>query len=360
MEFFDTVVTEHAKQNVMEVLNSGRLSEGEWVKRFEQELDKQFGYYNCVTVNSGTSALHLALVLAGVKPGDEVILPAQTFVATGLAVLYCGAKPIFADIDKELGNIDVRELRQLVTPKTKAVICVAWGGNPYFLDLLEDFCHRYGLVLIQDNAQALGTTYEGWPLTEYGDFSCYSFQATKHLTTGDGGLVSCKNNGAYRFAKKLRWFGIDRKSDAPDETGERAYNLDTVGFKYHMNDYSAALGMGNLEGLSQRLERRKQIAETYSKNLPWYIQTYHVEGHSYWLYDLLVNRRSEFIKMMKSKSIPTSVVHVGIDRNEIFGGKAMANVNQRYWDEHHICIPCHSSLTDEDVQTVIDAINGGW
>lgn len=360
MKLFDTIITEQAKQNVMEVLNSGYLSEGEWVRRFEGELEKQFGYRNCVAVNSGTSALHLALLLAGVKQGDDVILPAQTFVATGLAILYCGAKPVFADIDREMGTIDIKDLKRLITPRTRAVISVSWGGNPQFLDLLEDFCTKYGLILIQDNAQAFGATYEKKPLTEYGDFSCYSFQAIKHLTTGDGGFVSCKNNGAYRSAKRLRWFGIDREHDLPDETGERQYNLDVGWFKYHMNNYSAALGLGNLDGIQQRLERRRQIANMYFKDIPWDIQTYSIAGHSYWLYDLIVKKRSDFIRMMKSKDIPVSVVHVGIDRNDIFGGKVMENENQRYWDEHHICIPCHSSLTDEDVQKVIDAINGGW
>lgn len=361
MEFFDTIVTEQAKKNVLEVLNSGRLSEGEWVVRFEQELEKQFGYRNCVAVNSGTSALHLALILAGVKQGDEVIFPAQTFVATGMAVLYCGATPVFADIGMD-GNILVDSVSSKITEKTRAIICVSWGGNPCNLFELEELVRRSGIIiyLIQDNAQALGATYHNKPISEWGDLSCFSFQAIKQLTTGDGGLLVCNSLVNRWIATDDRWFGISRDSDLPDETGERKYNLHHLGYKYHMNNISAAIGLGNLEASRVAIADRKMLASMYDNEIPQEYQVKRHHGGSCWLYDLLVDNRSDFIRMMKSKDIPVSVVHVGIDRNNIFGGKVMENTNQRYWDEHHICIPCHSSLTDEDVHKVIDAIKGGW
>jgi perosamine synthetase len=352
MEFFDTVVTEQAKQNVLEVLNSGRLSEGEWVKRFEQELENQFGYRNCVAVNSGTSALHLALILAGVGEGDEVILPAQTFVATGLAVLYCGAKPVFADIEMN-GNISVDSVLSKITQNTKAIIAVAWGGLSPDLLTLKRVCDGHSLILIVDNAHALGTE------VEYEDFSCFSFQAIKQLTTGDGGMIVCKGEFDSFFAKNLRWFGISKTYDVPDETGERKYDLWDVGYKYHMNDVAAAIGLGNLNIVKSSTARRRMITSLYDSVSPSGSRG-NTLGSSCWLYDLLISKRSDFIRMMKSKGIPVSVVHVGIDRNKIFGGKVMENENQRYWDDHHVCIPCHSSLTDEDVQQVIDAIRGGW
>ena len=359
MEFFDTIVTEQAKQNVMNVLNSGHLSEGRVVQEFEKALENQFGYRNCVAVNSGTSALHLALILAGVGQGDEVILPAQTFVATGLAILYCGAKPIFVDIEKD-GNIDPRGIHRKITSKTRAIICVSWGGHACQLDRLKDVCIRYGLKLVQDNAQAFGATYYGLPLTEWGDFSCFSFQAIKHLTAGDGGLLVSKTSAGRYYGERLRWFGISRTEDNVDYTGERQYNLSQMGYKYHMNDYAAALGLGNLSVVQENILNRRSIAAKYNYSIP---EEYRIErnpGGSWWLYDLLVERRSDFIRMMKSKNIPVSVVHAGIDRNDIFGGKVTENANQRYWDEHHICIPCHPNLTDEDVQDVIDAVRGGW
>lgn len=349
MEFFETVITDQAKQNVMEVLNSGLLSEGEWVKRFEKELETQFGYRNCVAVNSGTSALHLALVLAGVERGDEVILPAQTFVATGLAVLYCGAKPVFADIGMD-GNIDVDSVSSKITGKTKAIIAVAWGGLSPDLKSLREVCGNY-IKLIVDNAHALGAT------VEYEDFSCFSFQAIKQLTTGDGGLLVCKPHYKYNKAKALRWFGIDREAHLPDETGERLYDLWDIGYKYHMNNIAAAIGLGNLIGFSNREFRRNLLARQYDNNLTDYV-TYRKKTTN-WLYTILVERRNDFIRAMKDRGIPTSIVHAGIDRNQIFGGKQDLPV-QRYWDEHHVCLPLHSQLSDEDVQKVINEIRGGW
>jgi len=360
MDFFETVITDGAKRRVMECLNSGYVSEGELVKEFEQRIEQEFGYKNCVAVNSGTSALHLALILAGVKAGDEVILPAQTFVATGLAVLYCGAKPVFADIEKETGNISRNGIVDVATKNTKAIIAVSWGGVPCRLDVISELCREWEIACIQDNAQALGATYYGKPLDNWGDFSCFSFQAIKHLTTGDGGMLTC-NNYQYTRVHRLRWFGIDKKLDLSDETGERHYNLDELGYKYHMNDYAAALGLGNLEGFQDRLNKRRMIAHFYTDNLPEEILTQWGVGSACWLYTVLVERRSDFMRMMRSKDIPVSVVHNGIQRNDIFGEYKKGSLPvQEYWDEHHVCLPIHSSLTDEDVQKVIKAVQSGW
>lgn len=361
MNFFHTTVTDVAKSNAYEVLESGMLSEGRWVDDFEQGIEDAFGYRNCVAVNSCTSALHLALILAGVNPGDEVILPAQTFVATGQVIMYSGAKPVFADIEKETGNIDPYSFYKKITDKTKAVISVSWGGTPPNLDLLSEVTPA-GISIIQDNAHALGSTFKDQPIANFGDFSCFSFQAIKSLTTGDGGMLVCRNpHDAYR-ARKLRWFGIDRANDKTAFDGERLYNASEVGYKYNMNNIAAAIGLGNLHGVKERQARRKWVADQYD-NTPTNIHNPNPvfrEGSSNWLYTVLVDRRDDYIRMMRSKNIPVSVVHNGIDRNTLFGGIDRSLVNQRYWDEHHICLPCHSGLTDEDVQKVCDAVKGGW
>lgn len=364
MEFFDTPITVAARAGVDLCLDSGRLSEGSVVRRFEKQIEQEFGMRNCVAVNSGTSALHLALILAGVGPGDEVILPAQTFVSTGLAVLYCGAKPVFADISMD-GNISVESVIYNISKKTKAIIAVSWGGNPCDLDDLAYLSSYHRLNLIQDNAHALGATYQGEALSECGDFSCYSFQAIKSLTTGDGGMLACWDGISREEARKLRWFGIDRENDQVDETGERNYNLTTLGYKYHMNDYAAALGLGNLHGFRTRQKRVKQIAGFYNEKISAICKGNEIvfpnkkEGCSYWLYDVWVERRPDFLRAMRDRGVPVSVVHVGIDRNDILGGKQDLPI-QRYWDEHHVCLPIHSSLTDEDVEKVINEIKKGW
>lgn len=360
MNFFDTTITEEAKKEVMDCLDSGMISEGGRVDYFEKQVSGVFGYKNCVAVNSCTSALHLALILSGVKPGDEVILPAQTFIATGYAVLYCGAKPVFADIDRSTGNLLVMEIEKKITPKTKAIICVSWGGTPNRLALLEGLCGMYGLALIQDNAHALGSTHMEKSLDDFGDFTCLSFQAIKSLTTGDGGMLTCKNPHDYYRAKKLRWFNIDRENDKVGLDGERLYDSHEVGYKYHMNNIAAAIGLGNLHGVKERQARRKHVADMYHASFRGTDNIALSEGSSDWLYTALVDKRDDFIRMMRSKNIPVSVVHNGIDRNSIFGGIDRSLVNQRYWDKHHICLPCHSGLTDEDVEKVCNAIKDGW
>lgn len=356
MEFFDTVVTDEAKSNVLRCLDSGRLSEGKLVLEFEERLQALFGYADGVAVNSCTSALHLALILSGVTQGDEVILPAQTFIATGLAITYCGAKPVFVDIDRDTGNIDPERIPEKITAKTKAVISVAWGGNPPNLEELQRVCERHGLRLIQDNAQALGARYLGSALINYGDFSCFSFQAIKHLTTGDGGLLVCRQDRDTVRARKLRWFGIDRDNDKADLTGERLYDLKEIGYKYHMNDLAAAVGLGNMGGILERLRYVEEIASYYDENIPYGVQR---DGSSNWLYTLLVDRRDDFIRAMRGRNIPVSVVHVGIDRSTVFSSDAYLP-NQRYWDRCHVCIPCHSGLRPKDSWEVVLAIKKGW
>lgn len=363
MNFFDTTVTDVAKSNAYEVLESGMLSEGKWVEWFEQGVSEEFGYKNCVAVNSCTSALHLALILAGVKPGDEVILPAQTFKATGDVILQCGAKPVFVDIEKETGNIDAKSVFDMIFERGRvnALISVSWGGTPADLNMLESLCSSRGIALIQDNAHALGSTYADKPIANFGDFSCFSFQAIKQLTTGDGGMLTCRHSHDYYRARKLRWFNIDRENDKVGFDGERMYDSHEVGYKYHMNNIAAAIGLGNLHGVKERQARRKWVADQYDQAIEYdYLGKVSREGSSDWLYTALIGDRDGFIRHMRSKDIPVSVVHSGIDRNSIFGGIDRSLTNQRYWDEHHICLPCHSGLTDEDVQKVCDAIRGGW
>lgn len=360
MNFFDTTITEQAKNNVADVLETTFVSEGQWVDSFEVEIEAMFGYKNCVALNSCTSALHLALILSGVKPGDEVILPAQTFKATGDVVVQCGATPVFADIEKETGNIDPYSVWEKTTEKTKAVISVSWGGTPPNLERLLEYPKN--IALIQDNAHALGSTYNDQPIANFGDFSCFSFQAIKSLTTGDGGMLTCKNYHDYYRARKLRWFNIDRENDKVGFDGERMYDSHEVGYKYHMNNIAAAIGLGNLHGVKERQARRKWVADQY--DALWHPSKHPTptsrDGSSDWLYTILTEKRDDFIRMVRSKDIPVSVVHNGIDRNSLFGGIDRSLLNQRYWDEHHICLPCHSGLTDEDVQKVCDAIRGGW
>ena len=262
--FFNTFIEKDAYKDIKGVLDSTMLSEGKLVKEFENKLSSELGLENPVAVNSGTSALHLALVLAGVKPRDEVILPAQTFIATGLVIAQEKAVPVFADIQLETGNIDPKSVEEKITKKTKAIMVVHWAGTPVDLDEINAMAKKHKLVVIEDAAHALGATYKGKAIGSISDFTCFSFQAIKHLTTGDGGVVCIKDQNKVQEAKARRWFGIDRANAKESELGEREYDIASIGYKYHMNDYSAVLGLVNLKNFKSRLLIRRKIAKRYA------------------------------------------------------------------------------------------------
>lgn len=363
MDFFNTYVSEEAKINVNEVLNSTWLNEGKFVKKFENALNLDFGLVNPLTVNSCTSALHLSLICSNVTLGDEVILPAQTFIATGLAVLMAGAKPIFADIDPQTGNICKNSIIEKISNKTKAIIPVHWGGNPCDVKSINEIASENNLTVIEDAAHAFGASIEGKPVGSLSDITCFSFQAIKFLTTGDGGLICVKDDALYNQIKRRKWFGFDKSNLTRKFEGDRDCLINELGFKYHMNDIAAAIGLGNLVGAKERLNKRRSIANLYSNALSKIdgVKLLKKNGEpSNWLYTILVENRIEFIKKMKSKNIPVSVVDRRIDVNPIFGGITFNLNGQEYFDEHQISLPIHEALSIEDIDFIIATILEGW
>lgn len=358
---FDVKIYDNTINAVVELLQSGRISSGKVNDEFESRLKKEFGINNLFTVNSGTSALHLALLMAGVQSDDEVIVPSQSFVATGLAVLYCGAKVVFCDIDSETGNINVENIKALITHKTKAIVPVHWGGYPCDLEEINDIARRYGLIVIEDAAHALGATYKGIPIGNYSYYTAFSFQAIKSLTTGDGGAIATLLPSEEVRGKRLRWFGIDRDKSVPGPHGEREYDLEELGYKYHLNDIAATIGIKQLDYFYEDLERRRKIAKIYTEilqeaeNLDLVPLNYKPDRQSsFWLYPILVKtskiKRNEFIDEMKKAGIETSVVHRGIDKQMIFYKKGTPNMSggeQRYFEHRQVCLPIHAGINEE-------------
>ena len=349
INIYNTYINPNAIYQIGEVLKSTMLSEGKLVKQFENTLHEQLGILNPIAVNSGTTALHLALLLANVKAGDEVIIPAQTFVATGLAVLYVGAIPVFADINYLDGNIDPISIKSKITNKTKAIIPVHWGGYPCDMDAINTIAKENNLIVIEDAAHAIGATYYGKPIGSLSDFTCFSFQAIKHITTGDGGALACQNPEIANKALVKRWFGIDRNNAPLSILGERQYNISTIGYKYHLNDYNAALGLSNLIGFEQRVQNRRYIAAKYFSEFE------NIDGiklflydrnrsSSYWLFGMHVENRTSFIQALKDKNIATSVIHQRIDRNSIFGELRKDLEQQVKFDLTQIHIPDRKSV----------------
>lgn len=365
MDFFHTQISPKSLELANQVLKSTFVSAGRVADEFETQLTDKLGLANPVTVNSGTAALHLGLVLAGVGEGDEVIIPAQTFIATGMAVLMAGAKPVFADIQPETGNISPDSIRQKINQRTKAIMPVHWGGYPCDMDEINEIAKKNNLVVIEDAAHALGALYKDRPIGSLSDLTAFSFQAIKHLTTGDGGALCCLDKAWAEQAKKLRWFGIDRKNAQPSILGERVYDVSQLGFKYHMNDLAAAVGLGNIEIFSEILARRREIAALYFKQLAGVpglkLLKYQSDRQSsFWLFTVLVEKRENFIKKLKEKGIPASVVHLRIDKNSLFGGVKNDLPNQETFNQLQISIPVHQGLSDEDAGLITNTIKAGW
>jgi len=365
MEFYNTHISDNAIHHVSEVLKSTWLNEGVYVKEFEKKLASDFGLSNPLTFNSCTSALHLSLICAGVKADDEVILPAQTFIATGMAVLMIGAKPVFADIDPLTGNIDPAKIREKITDHTKAIIAVHWGGFPCKMAEIHAIAKEFNLEVIEDAAHAFGASINHIPIGAISKYTCFSFQAIKFITTGDGGLVCTTDLDVYNILKRRKWFGFGKDNAIRTEEGDRERTVSELGFKYHMNDVAASIGLGNLIDAKARLARRKYVAELYKSAFSdldgiTILEPDPLANHSYWLFTMLVKNRKDYIVSMKSKSIPVSVVDRRIDANPIFGEMALDLHGQEIFDENQISIPVHEALLDEDVDKIINSTRQGW
>lgn len=363
--FFNTYIDPSAREMILRVLDSTFLSEGKLVSEFEGGLKKELGLANPVTLNSGTTALHLALVLAGIGEGDEVILSPQTFVASGLVILQQKARPVFADIQYETGNICPVSIKARVGPRTKAIMVVHWGGYPCDMDEIGQIAKEHNLIVIEDAAHALGASYKKTPVGAISPLTAFSFQAIKHLTTGDGGALACTDPAHHDRAIMLRWFGIDRNKSLPSILGERQYDITEQGFKYHMNDYAAALGLSNLRHFRERFSNRIKMAGHYRdclKDVPGIslFQNSPDRQSAFWLFGFHVEKREEFILALKDRDVPASVVHQRIDRNTVFGGPGKELTAQAKFDATQVNIPIHDGLDGSKVDHIISAIRKGW
>lgn len=365
MDLFNIHISKKSIELAVDALSSTWINEGKRVKELETILRDRFYFSNPIAVNSCTSALHLALVCSDIGPGDEVILPAQTFVATGTAILQAGAKPVFADIDPSSGNLDPFKLEEKITPNTKAIICVHWGGYPCDMVSINSIAQKYNLPVIEDAAHAFGATLYDKPVGSLSKFTCFSFQSIKTITSGDGGVICTTSNEMSKIIRRRKWFGIDKDKFTRSILGNRMWDIYELGFKYNMNDITASIALGNLQNAEQRLEKRQAIGSKYReelKNVPGVelLELMPGYGHAYWIFTMKVENRDGFAKKMKERKIPVSVVDLRIDRNTIFGGITKNLVGQEEFEKKQISIPVHDALKDDEVGLIIDSIKAGW
>lgn len=349
---------------VTDTLNSRWIGQGPKVDKFEKDFSKSFCNNNtCIAVGSGTDALHLAYILAGIKSGDEVIVPVFTCTATNIPLLYLGAKVVFADVQEGTLNIDTKHVKNLVNEKTKAIVCVHYGGLPCDMDELIELGNKWNIPIIEDAAHALGGTYKNVPIGAISDFTIFSFQAIKHITTGDGGMLSFKNIDLRKKAERIRWFGIDRSAK---HMGLWENDIKEIGYKYQMTDIAAAMGLAALLEFEEILRIRKELFAVYENNLSNIPGLKFIGGgykdreHAAWLCTVVAENRVELQKKLRSFNIESNQVHYRNDRYSIFGGRKENLPNMDAIEDKYLVLPLHTKMTPADALKVSEVIKSGW
>ncbi|MDQ4711820.1 DegT/DnrJ/EryC1/StrS family aminotransferase [Bacillus subtilis] len=360
-------------QEVTETLESGWLSKGPKVQQFEKEFAAFVGAKHAVAVNSCTAALFLALKAKGIGPGDEVITSPLTFSSTANTIIHTGATPVFADIDENTLNIDSVKLEAAVTPRTKAVVPVHFGGQSCDMDAILAIAQNHGLFVLEDAAHAVYTTYKQRMIGSIGDATAFSFYATKNLATGEGGMLTTDDE---ELADKIRVLSLHGMSKAAwnrySSNGSWYYEVESPGYKMNMFDLQAALGLHQLKRLDDMQKRREEIAGRYQtafQQIPGLITPFvHDDGrHAWHLYVLQVDEkkagvtRSEMITALKDEyNIGTSVhfipVHIHPYYQKQFGYKEADFPNAMNYYKRTLSLPLYPSMSDDDVDDVIEAV----
>lgn len=371
MQLFKPNISEAAIEAVAQVLRSGWIGLGPKVAEFEEEFASYVGARYAVATNSGTAALHLALVVSDIGQGDEVITTPLTFVSTNHVILYQGAEPVFSDIDPGTYCISPQSIERMITEKTKAIMCVHYGGHPCDLDKIYDIAGKYNLKVIEDAAHACGASYKGREIGSFG-LTCFSFHAVKNLPVADGGMVTTSDEEQYERLKRLRWLGIDKDTyTRTDQDKGKAsayawrYDVPEVGFKYHMNDVTAAIGIEQLKLVEEQNAYRRKLAELYDQGLhhldiismPYVVPDVVTSQH---LYVIRVKRRTDLIMKLKANDIACGVHYLPNNTFPMYQNCRTDVKNAMEVSEQVVSLPMHTLLTTDDIQRVIEIINQGW
>lgn len=358
---------------VEEVLRSDYITCGPKVDEFEQELARYTGAKYAVAVSNGTAALHCACLAAGIGPGDEVITTPLTFAASANCALYCGARPVFADVDPHTYNIDPASVRAHITDKTKAIVAVDFTGQAVRHEELRAICDEFGLVFIEDAAHAIATKYKGQQVGSLADLTCFSFHPVKTITGGEGGAVTTNDEALYRKLVLAHTHGITHDEalmqDAPHE-GPWCYEQISLGYNYRMTDFQAALLVSQLHKVDHFAARRKQIVAAYNKafaNMPELILQQEIPEsdtcrHLYIIrlaLDKLTCTRRQFFDAMSAENVQCQVHYVPVYwfpyYQSLGYAKGLCPVAEEIY-QGIMSIPLYPKMTDQDVEDTIHAV----
>lgn len=378
ISLFKVFMSEDVKEPLVSTLYSGSITQGQRVEEFEAKLSETFSYPYVVTLNSATSGLTMAIRMIKdefeesgnkISSADEVLSTPLTCMATNIPILANGMRIKWVDVDKTSGLIDLVDLENKITEKTKIIMFVHWGGYPVDLDRVNEILDRkekeigFRPKIIEDCAHAFLSEYKNKKIGTHGNYAVFSLQAIKHLTTGDGGLLFCPTKKDYDKAKLLRWYGIDRnKRNYQGKDFRLEADVSDWGYKFHMNDINATIGLYNLPHISGLIEKDRRNGKYFDENINnskiKIIQPYSTDRKSaYWLYTVLVEEKARFIEHMKQNNIMVSQVHQRNDIHSCFEEFRCDLPNLDYIENHIICIPVGWWLSESDRNHIVSSCN---
>ena len=357
---------------VSQCLRSGWIGTGPRVKQFEEMFRKYKNCRHAIAVSSGTAALHLSLLALGIKPGDEVITTPLTFAATANCIVHVGAKPVFADVQRETMNMDPSEVEKKIRWETKAIIPVHFAGRPCSMDELMELANRFHLRVIEDAAHAIESSYQERPIGTIGDLGCFSFYATKNITTGEGGMVITDRDEWAQHIKTMALHGLTKDAwHRFSDEGFKHYQVVSAGFKYNLTDIQASMGIHQFQKIEAYSQRRKEIWEIYQqsfRNLPLRLPSPTPSGqrHAYHLYtpllelDQLRCTRDEFLQALHQENIGAGIHYVALHLQpfyqKTFGYQEGDFPQAEFISDRTFSLPFSAKLTDQDVEDVVQAV----
>jgi UDP-4-amino-4,6-dideoxy-N-acetyl-beta-L-altrosamine transaminase len=365
-------IDENDIQAVINVLKGDYLTTGPCVKEFEEKVANYVGAKYAVAVSNGTAALHMACSAAGIKEGDEVIVSPMTFAASSNAVLYCGGTPVFADIDPVTYNIDPKKIEENITSKTKAIIPVDFTGQSVDMDTIKTIADKHGILIIEDAAHALGSEYKGRKVGSQADMVEFSFHPVKPITTAEGGIVTTNSEELYKKMMIFRTHGITRDQNILVENhGTWYYEQQFLGYNYRLTDVQSALGTSQMNKIDEFISRRREIVKVYNyafKDIKEIVTPFESDfSNSGWhIYviklnqDMLTGTRKEVFEALSAENIGVNVHYVPVYLHPYYrklGYKKGICPNAENLYENIITLPLYPSMTNEDIQDVINAVN---
>lgn len=346
-------IGEEERKAVMEVLESGMLVQGAKVEQFEKEFARYVGTEHAVATSSGTTALHMALLAMGIGPDDEVITTPFSFIATANSILFCGAKPVFADIDSKTFNINPDRIAEKITPRTKAIIPVHLYGHPADMDPINELAKKHNLKILEDAAQAHGSEYNGKKVGSLSDCAAFSFYATKNMITGEGGMVTTDNGDLANKLRQLRNHGQSK-----------TYEHECLGFNLRMMNLTAAIGLEQLKKLDNFNQKRIENAKFLTKHLKNHVQTPHISPkvkHVFHQYTIKTEDRDSLLKNLNDSGVGARVyypkpIHMQPYYQKIGYKNFLPTAEET--SKKVISLPIHPNLSQKDLNLIVDSIKG--